>query len=116
MVSVWCMGSGSLERLHASFCHRNGSHFGAQPPKMATAAVAKLLLCCDIICKRSIVHGCYVLNKRGFARPYVLSEHTLVVMLARYPKLALSNVQIHDLIIFANKMRNNTCANRGYVV
>ena len=24
-------------------------------------------------------HGCDVLNKRGFARPYVLSEHTLVV-------------------------------------
>ena len=25
-----------------------------------------------------VVHGCDVLNKRGFARPYVLSEHTLV--------------------------------------
>ena len=23
-----------------------------------------------------VVHGCDVLNKRGFARPYVLSEHT----------------------------------------
>ena len=26
-----------------------------------------------------VVHGCDVLNKRGFARPYVLSEHTLVI-------------------------------------
>ena len=25
-----------------------------------------------------VVHGCDVLNKRGFARPCVLSEHTLV--------------------------------------
>ena len=25
-----------------------------------------------------VVHGCDELNKRGFARPYVLSEHTLV--------------------------------------
>ena len=25
-----------------------------------------------------VVHGCDVLNKRGFARPYMLSEHTLV--------------------------------------
>ena len=25
-----------------------------------------------------VVHGCDVLNKRGFTRPYVLSEHTLV--------------------------------------
>ena len=25
------------------------------------------------------MHGCDVLNKRGFARPYVLSEHTLVI-------------------------------------
>ena len=24
------------------------------------------------------MHSCDVLNKRGFARPYVLSEHTLV--------------------------------------
>ena len=24
-----------------------------------------------------VVHGCDVLNKRGFTRPYVLSEHTL---------------------------------------
>ena len=28
----------------------------------------------------AIVHGCDVLNKRGFARPYVLLEHTLVVI------------------------------------
>ena len=27
-----------------------------------------------------VVHGCDVLNKRGFARPYLLSDHTLVVM------------------------------------
>ena len=27
-----------------------------------------------------VVHGCDVLNKRGFARPYVLSEHTLVTI------------------------------------
>ena len=26
-----------------------------------------------------VVHGCDVLNKRGFARPYVQSEHTLVM-------------------------------------
>ena len=26
-----------------------------------------------------VVHGCDVLNKRGFARPYVPSEHTLVL-------------------------------------
>ena len=25
------------------------------------------------------MHGCDVLNKRGFARPYVPSEHTLVI-------------------------------------
>ena len=25
------------------------------------------------------MHGCDVLNEKGFARPYVLSEHTLVV-------------------------------------
>ena len=30
-----------------------------------------------------VVHGCDVLNKRGFARPYVLSEHTLVVYSAK---------------------------------
>ena len=38
-------------------CHRNGGHFGVQPQlctKMAAMAVSKLLLCCDIICKRSI--------------------------------------------------------------
>ena len=27
-----------------------------------------------------VVHGCDGLNKRGFAHPYVLSEHTLVVV------------------------------------
>ena len=27
------------------------------------------------------MHGCDVLNKRGFARPYVLSEHTLVLVI-----------------------------------
>ena len=27
-----------------------------------------------------VLHGCDVLNKRGFARPYVLSEHTLVIV------------------------------------
>ena len=26
-----------------------------------------------------VVHGCNVLNKSGFASPYVLSEHTLVI-------------------------------------
>ena len=30
-----------------------------------------------------VVHGCDVLNKRGFARPYVLSEHTLVIKESR---------------------------------
>ena len=28
-----------------------------------------------------VLHGCDVLNKRGFARPYVLSEHTLVIFI-----------------------------------
>ena len=27
-----------------------------------------------------VVHGCDVLNKKGFAHPYVLSEHTLVII------------------------------------
>ena len=31
-----------------------------------------------------VVHGCDVLNKRGFARPYVLSEHTLVYMYSKH--------------------------------
>ena len=38
-------------------CHGNGGHFGAQPSlctKMAAVAVAKLLLCCDNICKCSV--------------------------------------------------------------
>ena len=53
----------SIERLHASFCHGNGGHFGAQLTrfslctKMTAVAVAKLLLCCDIICKCSIKAG-----------------------------------------------------------
>ena len=28
-----------------------------------------------------VVHSCDAFNKRGFARPYVLSEHTLVLNL-----------------------------------
>ena len=31
------------------------------------------------------VHGCDVLNKRGCARPYVLSEHTLVTVVTVVP-------------------------------
>ena len=27
------------------------------------------------------MHGCDVLNKRGFARPYMLLEYTLVILL-----------------------------------
>ena len=30
-----------------------------------------------------VVHGCDVLNKGGFVRPYVLSEHTLVILTLR---------------------------------
>ena len=48
-------------RLHASFCHGNGSHFGAHSlnglafcTKMAAVAVAKLLLCCDIIIMQTL--------------------------------------------------------------
>ena len=40
-----------------------------------------------------VLHGCDVLNKRGFARPYVLSEHTLVNILpcpAPFPEKASS--------------------------
>ena len=38
--------------------HGNGGHFGTAGQlytKMAVVAVAKLLLCCDIICKCSIL-------------------------------------------------------------
>ena len=43
-----------IETMHASFCHRNGSHFGACTASIVHQNVAKLLLCCDIICKCSI--------------------------------------------------------------
>ena len=56
-----CCHCCAVERLHASFCHGNGSHFGAQPhcdTKMAAVGVAKLLLCCDIMCfiKHPLIH------------------------------------------------------------
>ena len=49
MVSVWCMGRG-----------------------------ASSLLLFLLTMQECFVRGCDALNKRGFARPYVLSEHTLV--------------------------------------
>ena len=42
-----CPAAIVIERSHASYCHGNSSHFGAQP-FCAAVAVAKLLLCCDI--------------------------------------------------------------------
>ena len=50
MVNVWCMG---------------GAYW-----KLATLSPDNAIEC--------VVRGCDVLNKRGFALPYVLSEHTLV--------------------------------------
>ena len=46
-----------IERLHASFCHAILVHSFNRfslCTKMTAVVVAKLLLCCDIICKRSI--------------------------------------------------------------
>ena len=41
--------------------------------KFATLSPDNAILKC-------VVHDCDVLNKRGFARPYVLSKHTLVTI------------------------------------
>ena len=45
---------GYIELLHASFCHGNGGILGAWCTKMAAVAIAKPLLCYDIICKCSM--------------------------------------------------------------
>ena len=73
MVSVWCMGRG----------------------KLATLSPDNAIEC--------VVHGCDVLNKRGFARPYVLSEHTLVLIY-----LTAKNSG-------ADRNYQNTCPIKGHV-
>ena len=56
-VPLFKSSGNKIDHLHVSFCHGNGSHFGAQPllnfivMLMAAVAVTKLLLC---ICKCSI--------------------------------------------------------------
>ena len=48
------------------------------------------------------MHGCDVLNKRGFARPYVLSEHILVFF--RLHKTCETPVHKNELSAHAKKI------------
>ena len=44
-----------------------------------------------------VVHGCDVLNKRGFARPYMQSEHTLVLGCWRETVMLAMSIQYREL-------------------
>ena len=60
------------------------------------------------------MHGCDVLNKRGFARPYVLSEHILVICIGRNLEISLKRRGIVNGMS-AQKLTKCTCSKHNFL-